>query len=54
MEPSTWHTTLVYFGFRYDGPLPSEQDRKVIRFRRISALGLVLMLVILVVAALQS
>jgi hypothetical protein len=36
---STWHMTQVYFGFRNEGPLPTDQDRKVIRLRRLVALG---------------
>ena len=54
MEPSTWHMALVYFGIRYEGPLPTDQDLKMIRLRRVTAIGLIVMLAVLGFAALQS
>jgi hypothetical protein len=49
--PSTWHMTLVYFGFRNDGPLPTDGDRNAMRLRRLVAVGLLVMLVVLAAAA---
>lgn len=46
--------TLVFSGFRYEGPLPTEQDLKAIRNRRVAALGLIVMLVLLGFAAFVS
>jgi hypothetical protein len=54
MEPSTWHMTLVFFGLRYEGPVPTDQDLKLIRLRRVIALGLIVMLAVLGFAAFLS
>ena len=53
METSTWHRTLVYFGYRDEGQsLPlTEEDRTVLRARRLTALGAAVMLVVLLALA---
>jgi hypothetical protein len=53
MESSSWHRTLVYFGYRDEGQSlqPTEEDRAVLRARRLTALGAVAMLVVLLALA---
>jgi hypothetical protein len=53
MEPSRWHMTLVYFGYRSEeGAPPTEEDRDVIRARRVTAVSGAVLVVALVVASL--